>query len=124
MRVKAAVVFDGDCGFCTWSAAKLERWVKPPATIIAWQHADLAGLGVTQADCESALQWVPALGTPVFGGRAVAALFLASPQPWRSLGVVFCAPGISWLVDRGYQIIATNRHRLPGAMPACATSPP
>lgn len=123
MGAQATVLFDGDCGFCTWSAGKLQRWVKPPSTIIPWQRADLAALGVSQEQCERALQWVPESGAPVAGGRAVVAILLASPQPWRALGAVLCAPGIRWLVDKGYELTASNRHRLPGSTPACANSP-
>lgn len=124
MRAQATVLFDGDCGFCTWSAKKLERWIQPPATIIPWQQADLTALGVSQMACESALQWVPAVGAPVSGGQAVVALLRASAQPWRALGAALSIPGLSHLVDRGYRVVAANRHRLPGSTPACATTPP
>ena len=122
MRAKATVLFDGDCGFCTWSARKLQRWVQPPATIIAWQRADLNALGVSQVACESALQWVPVAGPPVSGGPAVVAILRASAQPWRALGAALSTPGLSHLVERGYRAVAANRHRLPGSTPACATS--
>jgi predicted DCC family thiol-disulfide oxidoreductase YuxK len=122
MRAKATVIFDGDCGFCTWCAGKLERWVKPPAIIIPWQHAALDELGVSQTQCESALQWVPREGAPVAGGRAIAALLQASPWPWRVLGASLSLPGLAQLTDRGYEIVAANRHRLPGSTPACDIS--
>ena len=46
-------LYDGDCSFCTTCANFIERRIPTNARVQAWQHADLAALGVTQAACEA-----------------------------------------------------------------------
>jgi predicted DCC family thiol-disulfide oxidoreductase YuxK len=52
-------------------------------------------------------------------GRAVAALLSDSRVPWSVLGRLARVPGLAWLVDRLYEVVSANRHRLPGGTPAC-----
>lgn len=117
------LIFDGDCGFCMSVVRQLRRWVKPRATIIAWQRADLDALDVTAEECTEAVQWVTPGGHHVSGGAAVAAVLKAGRSPWPVIGSVLSAPLISRLTERTYQLVARNRYRLPGSTPACALSP-
>ncbi|MCB0920157.1 MAG: DUF393 domain-containing protein [Actinobacteria bacterium] len=113
------VVFDGDCGFCTWSIDQMKRWVKPPAAVVPFQFADLQRLGLTLAECEAAVQWVPVRGPARSGGRAVAAILKTSGFPWSGLGTLADLPGVRVLVDLLYRQVAAHRYQLPGATPAC-----
>jgi predicted DCC family thiol-disulfide oxidoreductase YuxK len=118
------LVFDGDCGFCTASVNRLNRWCKPAARTVPWQELDLAAHGLTEAQVTRAVQWLPVSeSAPVrSGAKAVARVLLRSRWPWRPLGALILVPPFSWLAAIGYRIIAANRYRLPGSTPACAVS--
>ncbi|HEY1286229.1 MAG TPA: DUF393 domain-containing protein [Solirubrobacterales bacterium] len=113
------LLFDGDCGFCTTCARLAQRRIDPEAEIVAWQLADLEGLGVTEEDASEAVQWVEEDGTVRSGHEAVAALFRDGGPIWRPIGRLLVLPGISPLAAWGYRLVAANRHRLPGGQPAC-----
>ncbi len=115
----ATLLYDGDCGFCTWVADKAKRWIRPRADVVAYQFADLDSLDLTAAQCADELQWVGADGSHRAAGRAVSGALLAAPQPWPILGAAMDLPGISLLIQRVYSVVARNRYRLPGGTPAC-----
>lgn len=116
---QAVLVFDGDCGFCTWSAARIQRWAAGALDVEPWQRADLTALGLTEAQCSAAVQFVDADGV-ASGGAAVARALLRCREPWRTAGRVLALPWLRPVAERGYVMVAANRHRLPGATPACA----
>jgi len=116
---RGVLVFDGDCGFCTWSAARIDRWAGGALDVVPWQRTDLAALGLTDSQCSTAVQYVDADGI-ASGGAAVAFALQQCRQPWRTVGAVLALPWLGPVVERGYVVVAANRHRLPGATPACA----
>jgi predicted DCC family thiol-disulfide oxidoreductase YuxK len=116
---REVLVFDGDCGFCTWSAARMERWAAGALDVVPWQLADLVALGLTEEQCSTSVQFVGADGV-ASGGAAVGRALLRCHEPWRTAGRLLALPWLRPLVERGYVIVAANRHRLPGATPACA----
>jgi predicted DCC family thiol-disulfide oxidoreductase YuxK len=120
--VKPALVFDGDCSFCTASVEWLERWCRPAAGFVPWQRLDLAAHGLTEAQVTTAVQWLPVSdGAPVrSGAAAVARVLLRSRWPWRPIGVLMLIPPVSWFAALVYRVISANRYRLPGSTPACA----
>jgi predicted DCC family thiol-disulfide oxidoreductase YuxK len=120
---RPVLLFDGDCAFCTTCVGLVEKRIKPEAEIIAWQFADLAALGVSEAQASDALQWVEPDGAVLAGHRAVAAMLLSSGPIWRFAGRLLLLPGISWVAAHAYRLIAANRHRLPGGTPACQRPP-
>lgn len=113
------LVFDGECGFCTWSADRLRRWAGGGLAVVPWQRTDLSSLGLTQAQCAAAVQFVGSDGRAA-GGAAIARALLRCPQPWRSAGLVLSRPWLTPAVERGYSLFAAHRHRLPGGTPACS----
>jgi predicted DCC family thiol-disulfide oxidoreductase YuxK len=115
------LIFDGDCGFCTWSVQQTQRWIRPRAEIHPWQNVNLKELGLTQEQCSQAVQWVTPTGEVFSGGRAVSHALQASPLPWSILGRFFTLPGVRSVIDLVYRGVAANRYRLPGATPACAS---
>lgn len=117
---RPALVFDGDCAFCTSCARLLER-IGPEAEIVAWQVADLDELGMTAAQAAEAVRWVEPAGTVRTGHEALAAALRSAGAPWRIAGRALVLPVISPLAAAGYRLVARNRHRLPGGTPACAT---
>jgi predicted DCC family thiol-disulfide oxidoreductase YuxK len=131
------LVYDGDCGFCTWVAKLGERVLPAAVTIVPWQKADLTALGLSAEAVRDAVQWVPAgpdhaagpggagagegaaqaahRALPAQAGhRAIAAWLTASGLPWSILGRVLLLPGISWCAARIYHLVAVNRYRIPG----------
>jgi len=121
------IVFDGDCAFCTSCVTWAARVIAPDVTWQPWQHSNLAELGLTQAQCEQALQWVDVAATAetrtprhAGGGMAVRLILLQGRGVWPAIGTLLGLPGIRSVVDWAYRLVARNRHRLPGATPACA----
>ncbi len=97
----------------------MKRWVRPRATILAWQFADLNALQLTEAQCTQAVQWVPRSGPHSSGAAAVADALKSSPSVWPIVGAVIAAPAIRVIADRVYRLVAKNSYRLPGSTPPC-----
>lgn len=117
------LVYDGDCAICTrLSRVVTTRLRARPEdfAVTAYQHADLAELGLTTEQCDQALQWVGGDGEISSGEDAVAHVFCASRMPFPPLGSILQAPGIHALAGVAYRWVARNRHRLPGGTPACS----
>jgi predicted DCC family thiol-disulfide oxidoreductase YuxK len=118
---RPVLVFDGDCAFCTSCAGLLER-IGPAAEIVPWQTADLDALGITAAQAAEAVCWIETDGTVRTGHEAIAATLITAKRPWRIAGQALLLPGVSSLAAATYRLIARNRHRLPGATPACRSN--
>jgi predicted DCC family thiol-disulfide oxidoreductase YuxK len=120
-------VYDGDCAFCSTCARFILRHVvkaESRTRVTAWQFADLKALGLTEAECDTAVQWVDddGHGTRVkaAGPAAIAALLRTSGGLWRGLGgLLETRPGLAlaWPV---YRWIARHRDQMPGGTAACA----
>ncbi len=121
-RARPALVYDGDCAFCTSSVRLLER-IGPRAEMVAWQQADLGALGLSEEAASAAVQWAEIDGTVRSGHEAVAAALRSAGGVWALAARVLLAPGISPIAAGAYRLIAANRHRLPGGTPACAVDP-
>ena len=126
LRERGLLIFDGDCGFCTTSARFLSRWVdrQQRYEVQPWQQLDLAPLGVTEADCVEAAQFVRRDGSVVAGHLAIAEGLKHGAPAWRPLGQLITLPGISALAARAYTWVADHRYALPGGTPACAPKLP
>ena len=117
------LVYDGDCAICTRLSAFVARRIRRAEgdfEIVAFQFADLPALGLTEAQCEAALQWVNADGVAQAGPNAVAGLLRAGRLPWRLPGRLLSLPGVDRITWPVYRWVADNRHRLPGGTPACS----
>lgn len=119
---KPVLVYDGDCGFCT-SCVRVVKRIGVDAHLVAWQFADLPGLGLTESAASGALQWIEPDGRIRSGHHAVAALLLRAGGLWALAGRVILLPGISRVAAQLYRLIAGNRDHLPGGMPACVLPP-
>lgn len=113
------LVFDGDCGFCTTSARLGERLLGLEH-VQPWQFLDLEPLGLTEQQCNEAVQWVAADGTVSSAERAVIAALRRAGGAWSVLGRIMALPVIRGLAGVLYRWVARNRTRLPGGTPACA----
>jgi predicted DCC family thiol-disulfide oxidoreductase YuxK len=119
MPHRPVLLYDGDCAFCTSCARLVERRIRPGASVVASQLADLDELGVSEARAAEALQWVGADGSVRSGHEAAAAMLASAGPAWRALGRFLLLPGVSRLAATVYALVAANRRRLPGGTPAC-----
>jgi predicted DCC family thiol-disulfide oxidoreductase YuxK len=113
-------LYDGDCSFCTTCARFIERRIPTGAEVTPWQFADLAELGVTQAQAEEAVIWVAPGRPPAAGPVAIARLLVDAGSFWRPLGWMLDLAPVRWVAWPVYRLIARNRHRLPGGTAACS----
>lgn len=120
MRERPVLVYDGDCALCSSSVRALERWIGRRPEIVAWQHTDLADLGLTEQQCEEAVQWVDVDSSVVSAHLAVARTLVYGGKGWRLLGHLLGLPLVRAIAGVVYRSVARNRHRLPGGTPTCA----
>lgn len=119
-------LYDGDCSFCSSCADFIERRIPTGADVKPWQFVDLEALGVTQAEAEEAVIWVPAdgdagaVGATKAGPQAIARLLIEAGSFWRPLGWVLDLAPVRWVAWPVYRLISRNRHRLPGGTAACS----
>jgi predicted DCC family thiol-disulfide oxidoreductase YuxK len=113
------LVIDGDCGVCT----RLGRWAQrrlDVARVEPWQTLDLPPLGLDEAACRDAVQYLDAEGRVRSAEQAVAAVLREGPWWARPAGMVLGWPLVRSIAAVVYRVVARNRHRLPGATVSCA----
>lgn len=88
--------------------------------IIPWQSIDdLDTYGLTEKDVNERVYWVADNDVVTGGSKAI---FFAGKQlkkPWPYIATLLLLPGISFLSERIYKVVAKNRHRMPGGTAAC-----
>jgi len=112
------VVFDGDCAFCTASVGFIRERIGPDVEFAPWQRLDLAALGLTEQQVETAVQWIDGDKGRASGARACALLLRRAAQPWRAVGTIMLIPPVSWFAAALYpprrQESAAPTRRHPG----------
>ena len=116
------LVYDGDCAFCTRAVDIALRRMKVACRAVPWQQVDLAVLGLTQADVTDKVWWLEPDGTRVSGHRAVAAALRHGSPAFRPIGRLLDADQVTPFAAAGYDLVARNRHRLPGGTAACGVA--
>ena len=117
--VLGLLIYDGDCGFCTWSLDQGRRVL--PALPEATTLQTYRGGRLTADQLSRAVWFVDATGARWSGHRAIAEVLRRQPHPgWRVVGAVLAAPPVSWLAALAYRWVAGHRYRLPGSGGACA----
>ena len=112
------LIYDGDCGFCTSSAAWFARRARDPERIAPWQALDLDSYGLTEQQVSESVYWADG-SVLVSGADAAASAMQSVPGPWKVTGHLLAFPGVVHLARRLYPVVARNRHRLPGSTDAC-----
>jgi predicted DCC family thiol-disulfide oxidoreductase YuxK len=110
------LLFDGDCGICTYSsevAARIDQAqrfvIKPYQTV---PESELQRYGVTYQDCDSKVQVITRQGR-VYAGAFAVNYFLWQRPVWRLLVfVIYALPVLLVGEIIGYAIVARNRQRL------------
>jgi len=111
------VLFDGRCGFCTWSVDFARKYVRARAHFLAYQTVDLDQFPVSREQCETAVQWVDDSGVSS-GALAVGRILGVGSGYWPLVGRVVSSPAILSVSERVYRFIARHRGRLWGVAPA------
>jgi predicted DCC family thiol-disulfide oxidoreductase YuxK len=120
---RAALIFDGDCAFCTRSSEVARRLLPADCDVLPWQAYDLTAIGVTAERAQHEVLWIGRDGAVAGGARAVAQALRTASGAWAVLGVVLSVPPVSWLAQGAYRVVAANRYRLPGGTAACRVPP-
>jgi predicted DCC family thiol-disulfide oxidoreductase YuxK len=122
---RPVVLFDGDCGFCRRMVSLLARCDRGGtfATVPASRRHEVAGLpALTDASLTGAMHLVLPDGHVFAGGDAVREILRRLPGG-APVAAILGLPPVRPIVDRGYRLVAANRHRLGCRGAACAVAP-
>lgn len=122
------LIFDGACGFCTWSAEWIRRHDEAGRlSIQPYQTADLGQLspGLTPQMASQSVYFVRADGRRFHGAWAVFETLRCLPGVWHVLGRVMANPLLSALAEPFYRLVANNRTRISRwlGLTVCAVPP-
>lgn len=123
------MLFDGDCGICSWSAERARRIAQRSGYRVepyfAFSEEQLADVGLTYEACTVKLK-VVAPGGRVWGGAFAVNHFLWKHPPLSVIPVIVAVLFPLLLVEVVlYKVVARNRHRISRwlGMTACAVRP-
>jgi predicted DCC family thiol-disulfide oxidoreductase YuxK len=119
------LLFDGDCGICTWSSEIAKRMDGGRHFIVEpyqmFDEGELMRLGIGYDQCTKKLQVITHKGK-VHQGALGVNYFLWKQFPWTLLVILIYALPVLLLLELiGYRLIADNRHRISAwfGMTAC-----
>ena len=119
MRIEAGrdyMLFDGDCGVCTWSAEIARRMDHGRGFVVepyqAFDEGELARFGIDYEKCSRAAQVITRKGR-VYAGAFGVNYFLWRRLPWSlAVFLIYAIPVLLLLEVIGYRIVADNRHHI------------
>ena len=119
MRVEVGrdyLLFDGDCGVCSWSAGVARRIDRDHHFIIEpyqmFDESELMRFGIDYEKCSRALQVITRKGR-VYAGAFGVNYFLWRRFPWSlAVFLIYAIPVLLLFEVIGYRIVADNRHRI------------
>jgi len=133
MKIEAGrdyLLFDGDCGVCSWSAEAAMRMDRSRQFIIEpyqmFDESELARFGINSEKCSRALQVITRKGR-VYAGAFGVNYFLWRRFPWLlAVFLIYAIPVLLLFEVIGYRIVANNRHRISQwfGMKACLIQQP
>lgn len=118
-----ALVFDGDCAFCSRCADVARRILPADCRVLPWQLADLDSIAVPAERARTEVLWIARDGTVSGGATAVAMALRAAGGFWAAVGLLLSLPPLRWVTPAAYRLVAANRYRLPGGTAACRVPP-
>ena len=99
----------------------MQKHFKRVPQIVAWQQADLAALGVTAEQCQTAVQWVSADASRTLSAhKAIARVCKDAGGLITVAGWFMSMPVVSPIAGVVYRWVARNRQKMPGGTAACA----
>jgi len=119
---RPVLLFDGECGFCTRSLGWLRRLDRHGRieTLPYQLPGAPESIGAGFDECSRSVQWRGPDGTRLAGAAAVNAALgsaLGTALPLRLYRLC------SGPQERLYDVVASNRRRLPGMRPWCSSHP-
>lgn len=119
---RPALVYDGDCGICQRVAGLVRRLDRQARlNVLPWQTPGLLEqAGLTAEQCAASIWFVYPDGRRYAAAAAANGVLRELGGLWRVLALPYAVPGIRQMEEAVYRWVARNRHRLPGASPACA----
>lgn len=110
------LLFDGDCGICTWSSELAKRMdAKSQFAIEPYQmftESELLKFGIGYENCSKKLQVLTRRGR-VYAGAFGVNYFLWQRPVFRLLIILIYALPLLLLFELiGYRVVAANRHRI------------
>lgn len=115
-------IFDGDCAFCSSSMRALRKMTRSRINSKPFQTLDFTELLATRELAELSVLYLRD-GFVYRGARAIAEYLIDSKTPWLVAGWFIKTPVILSFAELAYDLIAKNRHRLPGGTPECQIEP-
>ncbi len=111
---KGYLLFDGDCGICTWSSETAKRMDGDKRFIVEpyqiFDESELMRFGISYSECSKRLQIITGQGS-VHAGAFAVNYFLWKQFPWTLLVfLIYALPLLLLLELIGYRLVATNRH--------------
>jgi len=113
---RPVVLFDGRCGFCTWSVRFAQDTVRADADFVPYQAVDVSNYDLTVEQCSDAVQFIDNAGS-VSGARAVAATLRTGRGVWKPLGSLIGSAAIRPVAEVVYAFVARHRGKLWGVQP-------
>ncbi len=113
------LIYDGDCGFCTSSAAWIRNRLPDDASVAPWQETDIEALGLSEHDVTSAAWWIDPDGSLHRGHASIGKSLVAAGGVWKPVGWLILHPPVAWLARPVYALVARYRYKLPGSTDAC-----
>lgn len=117
MDDQPVVLFDGYCGFCTWSVNFARDVVRAHVEFLPYQGVDVSKYGLTQQQCSDAVQLVTG-DVRLSGAPAVAAVLRQGGGLWPGIGKAIDHRAVQPLAAGVYRVVSRHRGRLWGVRPA------
>lgn len=120
---RVALVFDGECGFCTRAVGWVRRLDRRGRVVAypAQRPGVLGRFGIGEAQAREAA-WAVGPGVRASGAGAAAAV-LDAALGVRLFASAYRLPGIRHVADGAYAWVARHRGRLRGVTPWCLAHP-
>ena len=117
---RGMLIYDGDCGFCSRTAAWIRRRLPLGYEVRASQRIeDLDAFELTRREVHEAAYWIDPDGQQHRAHLAIVRALESSGGILGSLATIGRVWPFEPVAERLYFLIARNRHRFPGATDHC-----
>lgn len=103
------LLYDGNCALCRRAVDWIRRTLPVQPDLQPFQDADLASLGVAEAEASHSIQWIEPSGRISAGHVAAARLLIHNGGRWAVLGRVMLVPPVSFVAAAVYRLVAWGR---------------
>jgi predicted DCC family thiol-disulfide oxidoreductase YuxK len=113
------VLYDGDCAFCTAQARRVRRLAAGRLRVEPLQGALNDVPWIDPDDARRALHLVDRDGRGYAGAAAIVRLLRLTRPLLGLLALPYHLPGVRWLSDRAYALVAARRYAIAGRAGGC-----